>query len=120
MPLSSRLFRHDAKLEECLISDPAHVTPGASGDHVLKIQKALSLVDDLDISAGELGRRCYGQSTAAAVLRFKRKRNIVNHAYQTQADNIVGKMTIAALDQEMLRWERQHPPGGACYKCSRG
>jgi hypothetical protein len=44
----------------------------------------------------------YGHRTAAAVLAYKRARNIVNHKYQTQADNIVGKMTIAAFDRELL------------------
>src|SRR5262249_23232676 len=39
------------------------------------------------------------------VLAYKQKRNIVNRSYQTQADNIVGKMTMAALDLEMLSIE---------------
>jgi hypothetical protein len=44
----------------------------------------------------------YGPSTADAVLTYKTTRNIVNRSYQTQADNIVGKMTIAAMDKELL------------------
>ncbi len=36
------------------------------------------------------------------MLAYKEKRHIINHSYQTQADNIVGKMTMAALDREML------------------
>jgi peptidoglycan hydrolase-like protein with peptidoglycan-binding domain len=44
----------------------------------------------------------YGKSTAAAVLAFKTKRKIINYSYETQVDNIVGKMTIAALDNEMV------------------
>src|SRR5262249_41293895 len=43
--------------------------------------------------------------TAAAVLAYKRKRNIVNRTYQAQADNIVGKMTMAALDREMVAFD---------------
>ena len=35
--------------------------------------------------------------------RTKKARNIVNATYQKEADNIVGKMTIAQLDKEMLR-----------------
>ena len=31
------------------------------------------------------------------------KRNIINRSYQTSADNIVGRMTIAALDKEMAQ-----------------
>jgi len=39
------------------------------------------------------------------VLRFKTDRKIINTAYQKTADNIVGKMTVQALDNEMARFE---------------
>ena len=39
--------------------------------------------------------------TQQAVLNYKRARSIINYAYQTQADAIVGNMTIAALDDEV-------------------
>ena len=39
------------------------------------------------------------------MLAYKQKRNIINRSYQTKADNIVGKMTMAALDKEMLEAE---------------
>jgi hypothetical protein len=52
----------------------------------------------------------YGPSTARAVLTFKRARNIINRSYQTQADDIVGKMTIAELDKELVKLE--NPPTG--------
>jgi peptidoglycan hydrolase-like protein with peptidoglycan-binding domain len=94
------------KLEACLVSDPAHVLTGAVGDHVSKIQVALQLVDGAVIDESELGAKHYGSSTAAAVLAFKQKRAIINRSYQSQADNIVGKMTIAALDGEMSELER--------------
>jgi len=87
------------------VSDPAHVLPGASGPHVRKIQTALMLLDGAAISADEVQRTFYGASTAAAVLAYKQKRNIINRSYQTHADNIVGKMTTASLDSEMLKWE---------------
>jgi hypothetical protein len=109
MALQSKLYRGDPRLEACLIHDHAHVTPGAAGEHVWKIQTALILLDDLPIDRRELAAKTYGPSTAAAVLAFKRKRNIVNRSYQTQADNIVGKMTIAALDEEICQWEQQTP-----------
>jgi hypothetical protein len=38
-------------------------------------------------------------------LAYKTKRKIVNRAYQSQADNIVGKMTIRSLDDELLKLE---------------
>jgi hypothetical protein len=50
----------------------------------------------------------FGPATARAVLAYKAKRNIVNRAYQAQPDSIVGKMTMARLDQGMIEWERAH------------
>ncbi|MBP0579177.1 hypothetical protein J8I29_07660 [Labrys sp. LIt4] len=122
MPLFSALLRRDAKLESCLVNDASHVTEGASGEHVGKIQTALIIVDNAQINKDELRTRTYGHSTAAAVLAYKRARKIINFSYQTQADNIVGKMTIATLDREMLQYEmlanipnacsgRSKPPG---------
>lgn len=99
MALQSRLFRGDPKLEAAAVSDTAHIVPNATGDHVRKIQVALIHLDGAAIEPD--GK--YGPATAAAVLAFKRKRNIINRSYQTQADNIVGKMTMASLDGEMLQ-----------------
>jgi hypothetical protein len=112
MILQSQLFRGDPKLEAAAISDPAHILPGAWGPHVGKIQMALIQLDGANIAEYELQRQAYGASTAAAVLAYKRKRNIINFSYQTKADDIVGKMTIAALDREMK--EREVVPSGPC------
>ena len=101
MPLISRLFRADQKLEACLVNDAAHVTQGASGDHVGKIQTALTVLDGANIDGSELSAKSYGSSTATAVLSYKTKRQIINFSYQKQADNIVGKMTIKAIDDEL-------------------
>jgi hypothetical protein len=101
MGLQSHLFAGDSKLEAAAISDAAHILPGSTGPHVGKIQRALILLDDAKIAEDSI----YGPATAAAVLAYKQKRNIVNRSYQTTADNIVGKMTIAALDEEMLAHE---------------
>jgi hypothetical protein len=105
MGLQSNLFRGDPKLEAAAVSDPAHILPGALGDHVAKIQSALMQLDDAQINSADLQRAHYGPSTAQAVLNYKKQRNIVNHAYQSHADNIIGKMTIASLDQEMALLE---------------
>ena len=102
MALQSQLFRGDPKLEAAAVSNPAHIVPVAAGEHVRKIQLALIQLDGVAIDPD--GK--YGPATAAAVLAYKRKRNIINRTYQTQADNIVGKMTMAALDREMLAKER--------------
>lgn len=101
MGLQSRHFGGDPALEACLIQDSAHVLEGAAGEHVQKIQTALKALDNGTIDAAELGAKRYGPSTAAAVLAFKKKRRIINPAYQKREDNIVGKKTIAALDREM-------------------
>ncbi len=109
MPLRSRLFSGDKKLEACLVSDAAHVTPNARGPHVAKIHTALFIVNEASVASRELESQTYGSSTAAAVLTFKRERGIINRAYQTQADNIVGKMTMAALDAEVVLHELRGP-----------
>jgi peptidoglycan hydrolase-like protein with peptidoglycan-binding domain len=101
MSLQSALLRGDAKLEAAAQFDPAHIVQGATGEHVRKIQLALIQLDGAAIDAD--GK--YGPATAAAVLAYKRKRNIINRTYQKEADNIVGKMTIAALDREMVAKE---------------
>lgn len=97
MSLRSQLFAGDAKLEAAATSDTAHVAPGASGDHVRKIQAALCQLAGAQLSTD--GQ--YGPRTAAAVLAFKQKRDIVNRAYQSSADDIVGKMTVVAMDAEL-------------------
>ena len=105
MPLQSKLFKGDRALEACAVNDAAHITPGATGDHVSKIQSALIQLDHLSIADPEKTARNYGTSTAAAVLAYKRKRSIINRTYQTQPDNIVGRMTIASLDSDLLTLE---------------
>jgi hypothetical protein len=110
MALNSKLFSGDSRLGACSTTHSAHVTLGSVGDHVSKIQAALFMIDSVSIDSGELAARRYGSSTAAAVLKFKQKRNIINPSYQTQADNIVGKMTIQALDEEMVRIEHGGGP----------
>jgi peptidoglycan hydrolase-like protein with peptidoglycan-binding domain len=107
MALVSRWFRENARLQNCLVSDAAHVVTGASGDHVALIQQALQVLDDAGIAPDEIAGQSYGSSTAGAVLNFKKKRGIINRAYQSTPDNIVGKMTIRSLDDEILARERQ-------------
>jgi peptidoglycan hydrolase-like protein with peptidoglycan-binding domain len=98
MSLRSRLLSGDPKLEAAAISDAAHIVTGTTGPHVRKIQLALIQLDGANIVPDGV----YGLTTAAAVLAYKQKRNIINRSYQTSADNIVGRMTISALDAELL------------------
>ncbi len=115
MALKAELFRGDSHLENAAVSDGAHILTGARGAHVEKLQVALMLLDGATIAANELAVDLYGGSTAAAVLAYKSKRKIINPAYQTTPDNIVGKMTIAALDQEMTAREGRRVKSGCDY-----
>jgi hypothetical protein len=90
------------------------------GDHVNKIQVALVVLDSANIARGELDLKRYGPSTAAAVLAYKKKRRIINPAYQSQADDIVGKMTIDRLDREMFARERRSRGRPSCGDEIRG
>jgi hypothetical protein len=80
------------------------------GPHVGKLHTALFILDGFSVRHGELSTQRYGPSTAAGVLTYKRRRNIINYTYQTQPDNIVGKMTVAAMDAELLRKQRMPVP----------
>ena len=114
MKLNSNLFQGNERLAACLVSDPAHVQKGDVGEHVADIQLALKLIDGAAIDPLELASRTYGSSTAAAVLAYKRARKIINPAYQTAADAIVGKMTIAALDADLVKLQKSGSTGIRC------
>lgn len=117
MPLQSQMFRDDRALQACLVDNAAHVVPGSRGPHVAKIQSALMLlVEFADIPVSELRDQLYGTMTAAVVLNYKRKNRIINTSYQTTPDNIVGKMTIARLDKDILALE-QRPTDGLVVCC---
>ena len=103
--LTSKMLSQNERLLKCEVEDSAHVKIGDSGDHVKRIQQALLRIDNARIDDGELLTSMYGNTTATAVLNYKKKRNIVNYAYQAQPDNIVGKMTIKRLDEDILPFE---------------
>ncbi len=109
MPLVSNQFKDNNALQQCLVSDPHHVAPGAQGEHVGKIQQALIMLGAAVIPAGEISAQHYGSSTARAVLAYKTKRQIINKTYQNTPDNIVGKKTIERLDLEMKKLEETPP-----------
>jgi hypothetical protein len=114
MALFSNLFKGDANLARCQTNDAAHLMIGASGEHVAKVQFALFALDSSAIDRNEVRVQTYGPSTAKAVLAYKTKRKIINTAYQTTPDNIVGKMTITRLDQDMRFFEQTHRGFGEC------
>jgi hypothetical protein len=101
-------------LQDCFVDNASHVTLSAQGDHVARIQYALFALDRLKIDRQELLAQFYGRSTASAVLSYKTKRAIINRSYQNAPDNIVGKMTIASLDKEMLNLEAPGIARGDC------
>jgi len=108
--LSSDLFQGDPALEAALRIDAAHITPGAVGEHVKKLQAALTILlqhPPGDIAPDEMNVGRYGQTTAHAVLRYKTDHGIINFAYQTTPDDIVGKMTMRALDEAMVGVEAE-------------
>jgi hypothetical protein len=104
--LKSRLLSPSDRLQKCEVQDAAHVTRGDVGDHVKRIQLALVRIDNAKIADAEMNASRYGETTAAAVLKYKTARNIVNKTYQKTADDIVGKMTIARLDEDIVALER--------------
>jgi peptidoglycan hydrolase-like protein with peptidoglycan-binding domain len=96
------------RLESCLRSDPAHIMPksrgGQDGPHVEALQKALKKIKAA--SPPELGMLdiidppgVYGQSTANAVRRYKEV-NAIQRMGQP-LDEIVGRMTIIRMDDEL-------------------
>jgi hypothetical protein len=105
--LRSAWFKGNNRLEACLHVDSKHVLQGDQGYYVYLIQQALITLEQAAIDTAELATSSYGRSTADAVLRYKQKRSIINPSYQRAADNIVGKMTIAALDAGMVAWEQK-------------
>src|SRR5262245_53676392 len=117
MTLISSILSKDARLQACLKDDASHLTGGMVGPHVGRVQTALFVLDGLRVDHEEESSKRYGKSTASAVLDFKTKRHIINHSYQNQPDNIVRKMTIAALDAELWRKEahpKNNTPSGVC------
>lgn len=111
MVLFSKLLRGDSKLLAALNTPSGHIelkkppTPRDSGTHIRKIQQALFRLG-LKIDRSETNTMQYGPSTADAVFEFKKKRNIINRAYQQSPDKIVGQMTMEALDLEMRIQDR--------------
>lgn len=101
MALTSSLFAGDDLLNAALTQDASHILPGSVGPHVLKLQAALELLERVELPADEKDAFLYGPATADAVQHYKAIRRIINTSIQAQADNIVGKRTIAAMDAEL-------------------
>jgi hypothetical protein len=105
--LRSKFLSQSKRLQDCLLHDNSHVQFGDRGDYVHIIQLAVMAVEPVSISKDELNSQHYGKTTQDAVLKYKTRRNIVNATYQKNADAIVGKMTIKALDDELVKREEE-------------
>jgi hypothetical protein len=106
MPLRSNVFKDDVQLRAVLENPNAHLivkAPAIRGNHVGKVHQALALLQPSPpVSETERIAQEYGRSTADAVLAYKKKRNIINRAYQSVPDDIVGTMTLQAMDDELF------------------
>jgi hypothetical protein len=104
--LRSDELKDDPKLEACATNPSAHLLIGTPpGPHILKIQLALERLRPTGpaISDTEKSTMTYGPTTAAAVFNYKSTHvpPIINPAYQTAVDRIVGQMTIRAMDDDL-------------------
>jgi|SRR5215472_2595931 len=109
------MLKGDPAFESGLVNDRAHITPGSRGNQVWKIQAALMIVMDPPpkIAGNELATKAKfcGPTTTAAVLEFKRIRDIINRSHENDYP-IVGKMTVAQLDNELRNKEGGDPSPG--------
>lgn len=109
--LKSNMFTHAPtavfqRLENCANGVPnepvSHFTVGQQGEHIQLVQLALSIIAE---QIPELGvglvtvNGNYDAAFASAVARYKQARHIFNFA--NQIDNIIGRKTIASLDQDI-------------------
>jgi hypothetical protein len=113
--LRSDLFKDDDKLEACAARPLAHLKVGsAPGLHITKIHAALEALrpDGPAISPFEKASMTYGPTTAKAVLNYKKTHvpPIINISYQNSPDDIVGQMTIKAMDVDLLAQQPVNPP----------
>jgi hypothetical protein len=92
------------RLNACLASDPAHIQPGQSGDHIKVIQQALNTIRERkpDIGINEIkdAPGTWGDDTTNAVFVYK----LFNHIKRSgqKLDPIVGRMTLTQLDNDLL------------------
>src|SRR5262245_11477528 len=108
-------------LEDAAVRDDKHILfrkpPGTPehGEYVARIHRALAAIQaklrngqGVAVPAAEVNSQTYGEFTAAAVLDYKRWRDI-RRPGQTVPDNVVGIRTMARLDDDMLLVEKAAP-----------
>ena len=102
MSLQAPRFRHDPVLEACLSGTHRMLNGEPSGGSVLLVQQALIDSGYHLPKFGPDGK--YGDETAAAVAKYKADRGIL------PSDGVVGKKTMAALDDEFKDEPQPMPP----------
>lgn len=119
MPLTSDLFKDNRQLQDCAVRDSAHIVADEppkrrgvnnQGEHVALIHEALRLLLNSPNMGSEIATQTYGPLTAEVIRKFKADEDppILNLALgQTTPDNIVGKQTIARLDEKLRRLRKQ-------------
>jgi hypothetical protein len=112
--VESRLFTRNPgarnRLNQALVSDADPIVPGSAGDHVSRIQAALSVLGRRRIDGGEIDQKLYGGSTATAVVEFKGSCQPPVLNPQNEVDDIVERKTTQELDRKMKDVEKDNPP----------
>lgn len=103
MALRSKLFSGTIELERCAVNDGAHISSGR-GEYIRKIQQALKNVG----GAGIADDGAFGKLTGDAVFAFKKQWRILGPGQQFP-DRIVGRQTIAKLDELQVAFESRQP-----------
>jgi hypothetical protein len=105
------------RLNSCLSSDGAHIVPGSSGPEVQAIQNALKKISAarLDLALPDIMDKAgeFGDTTVAAVHRYKDGGNGAGDRIVRAGqplDDIVGRMTITQIDDDLLSLVRPAPP----------
>jgi hypothetical protein len=105
------------RLNSCLSSDGAHIVPGSSGPEVQAIQNALKKISAArrDLALPDITDRPgqFGDTTVAAVHRYKDGGNGAGDRIVRAGqplDDIVGRMTITQIDDDLLSLVRPAPP----------
>jgi hypothetical protein len=105
VPLCSRLFRSSRRLQQCSLYDHARICPQAKGDHIYRVQIALTRLD-YEIAAAEVISETYGLSMGAAIIAYAKDSGSGTPGLRLPTDNFIGKTLICALDQVLANMDR--------------
>lgn len=98
MSFQSIQFSGDPILEACVDGIRGPIPFGSVGGHIGKIQFALATLDRAAIDPEESADERFGESTAAAVRRFRRLRDLSNN---DEIEDLADAILISAIDSEL-------------------